>query len=94
MVIEPAVTQHPSVQKLGLNVRKLEEATMEMMTPWFNEQGHPENAAKKPFFKEIFKVAKAEERYKNGEIGKLRWFGCFQIPTRFNIWQMQRLVYT
>ena len=42
---------------------------MEAMSNWFNEAEHPENLAKKPYLKEIFKVAKAEERYKNGEIG-------------------------
>ena len=71
MIVEPYEKQHPTVQKLGLNVKKLEEVTMEAMSNWFNDKEHPENAAKKPFLKEIFKVARAEERYKNGEIGKL-----------------------
>lgn len=43
---------------------------MEAMSNWFNDKDHPDNATKRPFLKEIFKVAKAEERYKNGEIGK------------------------
>lgn len=68
MVIEPPHKQCPTVQKMGLNVRKLEEATMEAMSIWFNDTDHPENLLKKPFLKEIFKVAKAQERYKNGEI--------------------------
>jgi len=46
----------------------LEEATLEVMAPWFNDKEHPENAAKKPYFKEIFKVARAEERFRNDEI--------------------------
>ena len=71
MVIIPVGQQHPTVQKLGLNVKKLEEATLEVMAPWFNDKEHPENAAKRPFFKEIFKVARQEERFRNGEIGKL-----------------------
>ena len=70
MVIEPPKTQHSSVLKLGLNVQKLEEVTMEAMSNWFNDKDHPDNATKRPFLKEIFKVARAEERYKNGEIGK------------------------
>jgi hypothetical protein len=70
MIVEPPHKQHPTVQKLGLNVKKLEEATMEAMSTWFNDPDHPENAAKKAFLKEIFKVAKTEERYKNGEIGE------------------------
>ncbi|KAE9378927.1 hypothetical protein N431DRAFT_327065 [Stipitochalara longipes BDJ] len=68
MIIEPRDKQHITVQKLGLDVKKLEEVTMEAMSNWFNDKEHPENAQKRPFLKEIFKIAKAEERYKNGEI--------------------------
>jgi len=68
MIIEPYHNQVPAVQKLGLNVKKLEDITMEAMSNWFNEKDHPENAAKRPFLKEIFKVAKHEERFKNGEL--------------------------
>jgi hypothetical protein len=71
MIIEPRENQHSTVQKLGLNVKKLEEVTMEAMSNWFNDKEHPENAQKKLYLKEIFKIAKAEERYKNGEIGEL-----------------------
>jgi len=71
MVTEPVERQHSSVQKVNLNVKKLEDAAMEMMAPWFNDNSTPENATKRPYFKEIFKVAKLEERYKNGEIGEL-----------------------
>lgn len=70
MIIEPYDKQCSTVQKLGLNVKKLEEVTMEAMNNWFSDPEHPENALKKPFLKEIFKVAKVQERYKNGEIGK------------------------
>jgi hypothetical protein len=69
MIIEPYEKQCSTVQKLRLNVQKLEEVTMEVMSTWFNDPEHPENLSKKPYLKEIFKVAKAEERYKNGEIG-------------------------
>lgn len=70
MIVEPFHKQCLTVQKLGLNVKKLEEVTMEAMNNWFNDPEHPENNAKKPFLREIFKVAKVEERYKNGEIGE------------------------
>jgi len=70
MIVEPHDKQHDTVKKLGLNVKKLEEVTMEVMTPWFNDKDHQENLKKRPFLKEIFKVAKLEERYKNGEIGE------------------------
>jgi hypothetical protein len=55
----------------GLNVRKLEESTMESMSQWFNDKEHADNSSKRILLKEIFKVAKAEERYKKGEIGKV-----------------------
>ncbi|KAF4622808.1 hypothetical protein G7Y89_g14217 [Cudoniella acicularis] len=68
MIIEPRERQCPTVQKLGLNVRKLEEVTMEAMSNWFSDKEHPENAAKKPFLREIFKVARMEERFRAGEV--------------------------
>lgn len=73
--MEPANKQCPAVHKLGLNVRKLEEVTMEALSNWFNDKDHPDNAQKKVYLKEIFKVAKAQERYKDGAIGK----SCFFI---------------
>jgi len=54
-----------------LTVKKLEKIAMEAMIPWFNDENHPENALKMPFFTEIFKVARLEESYRNGEIGGL-----------------------
>ncbi|KUJ07360.1 uncharacterized protein LY89DRAFT_742991 [Mollisia scopiformis] len=76
MVVEPANKQHPSIEKLGLNVKKLEEVTMEAMYNWFNDKEYPNNARKKPFLNEIFKIARAEEMYKNGEIDKST---CFSV---------------
>lgn len=71
MVVEPNAKQHPDIQKLNLNVRKLEEVTTEALSGFFSvaDKDNNNNARKKPFLKEIFKVAKAEERYRNGEIG-------------------------
>jgi len=71
MIVQPYSKQHPSVQKGGLTVRKLEEVTNEAMSIFFNDTDHPQNRNKKAYLKEIFKVAKMEERYLNGEIGKL-----------------------
>ena len=70
MVIEPLEKQAATVQKLGLNVKKLEEVTMEAMSNFFNDKDHPENAQKRVYLKEIFKVAKQQEKFKNGEIGE------------------------
>jgi len=41
---------------------------MESLTGFFNDNGKNGNAKKKPYLKEIFKVAKTEEQYKRGEI--------------------------
>lgn len=69
LVVQPYQQQHPSIQKVQLNVKKLEENTNEAMSNWFNDSEHPENFCKKVLLKEIFKVAKMEERYLRGEIG-------------------------
>ena len=45
---------------------------MEAMGGFFNDRANPNQAKKKPFLKEIFKVAKVEEQYKRGEIGWLQ----------------------
>jgi hypothetical protein len=44
---------------------------MESMNNWFNDKDHPENMEKKKYLKEIFKIAKQQERYKSGQIGAL-----------------------
>jgi hypothetical protein len=68
MVTRPYADQPAAIQKAGLNVKKLEEITMEAMSNWFNDKEHPKNAAKRPFLREIFKVARFQERYRNGEL--------------------------
>ncbi|CCU76031.1 hypothetical protein BGHDH14_bgh05952 [Blumeria hordei DH14] len=68
MIIEPSERQNPTVRKLGLNVRKLEETTMEVMSNWFNDKDHPENLQKRKYLREIFRVAKIQERHKRGEV--------------------------
>jgi hypothetical protein len=70
MIVQPHAKQHSSVQKVSLTVRKLEEVTNEAMSIWFGDTEHPENKNKKVYLKEIFRVAKLEERYLNGEVGK------------------------
>ncbi len=69
LIIEPA-TQPLSMHKLeGLTVAKMEAAAFESLAAWFGDKKKPENAMKRPILKEIFKVAKMEERYKRHEIG-------------------------
>ena len=69
LIIDPS-TQPPGMQKLeGLTVAKMETVAFESLTVWFEDKKKPENAMKKPILKEIFKIAKMEERYKRNEIG-------------------------
>lgn len=70
MIVEPNQRQHPDIQKLKLNVQKLEEITIEALSGFFADKDNPANAKKRPFLNEIFKVAKQEERFKKEEIGK------------------------
>lgn len=53
----------------AISVKKLEEVTNEAMSNWFADKENLDNAAKRPLLKEIFKVAKQQERYMKGEIG-------------------------
>ena len=70
MVVEPNAKQHADIQKLNLNIAKLEDVTMDALSSFFLDKENTNNSKKKPYLREIFKVAKFEERYKNGEIGK------------------------
>ncbi|TAQ83041.1 hypothetical protein B7494_g8635 [Chlorociboria aeruginascens] len=69
LVVQPNHLQHHSIQKLNLDVKQLEEVTMEAMARWFEDKDNPANAEKKPFLREIFRVAKYEQRCLHGEIG-------------------------
>ena len=60
----------------NINIKKLEELTNEAMSNWWNEK---DNLLKRPFLREIFKVAKQEERYRNGELGMIS-FSLYMIP--------------
>lgn len=68
MIVEPSHKQHHTLRKLYLNVGKLEEVTNEALSSFFTDKDNPSNVAKKPYLKEIFRVAKMEERYKDGQI--------------------------
>lgn len=70
MIVEPHNKRCPTVGSLGLNVEKLEKVTMDALDKWFTDPQNPGNASKKPFLREIFIVAKVQERYKNGDIGE------------------------
>ena len=69
MIVEPNESQHPDIQKLNINVAKLEEVTMDALSSFFSDNDKNNNLKKKPYITEIFKMARAEEQYKRGEIG-------------------------
>jgi hypothetical protein len=69
IIVRPAHEQIHVHQKSGHNVKRLEEATMEAMANWFNDEEHPENAEKKLLVGEIFKVARARQLCLSGELG-------------------------
>jgi hypothetical protein len=62
--------QDRAVRNMGLTVKILERQTYEGLSIWFNDEQYPENIQKKSFLVDIFKIARMEERYKAGEIGK------------------------
>lgn len=63
LIIDPA-TRPPSIQKLGvITVAELEAAAIDSLKAWFAE-----NVWKKPTLKELFRVAKMEEKYKQNII--------------------------
>lgn len=71
MAIDPKL-RPPSVQRLGeITVAKLEAAAMESLFSFFSDTSKPKNGKKKPILKELFRVAKLEEKYLRGEIGWL-----------------------
>lgn len=70
MIVEPRPSQHVEVQRAGLNIQKLESVTNDALYAFFHDKESPNNAKKEEFLKEIFRVAKQQERFKNGEIGK------------------------
>ncbi|KAL2188424.1 hypothetical protein L209DRAFT_751336 [Thermothelomyces heterothallicus CBS 203.75] len=43
---------------------------MDSLAEFFADPNKPKNAKKKPILKELFRVAKMEERYKRNEIGE------------------------
>lgn len=70
LIVEPIDRQHPAIQKVHLDVTKLSDLTMDALSSWFADKENPANATKQPLLKELFKLARAEERFKNEEIGK------------------------
>ncbi|GAP89238.1 hypothetical protein SAMD00023353_1200400 [Rosellinia necatrix] len=68
MVIEPRSTQHPAIRSQELSVRVLETVTTEALSSWFADRDCPRNLNKQCFLTEIFRIARQEERFRDGEI--------------------------
>lgn len=81
MIVEPNHKQHPDIRKLNLTVAKLKEVTNEAMSPFFADKTTPNNAKKKPYLQEILRVAREEEKYKNGKIGSPHAFLVFPLTS-------------
>ncbi|KAK3302394.1 uncharacterized protein B0T15DRAFT_303917 [Chaetomium strumarium] len=67
MIVDPE-KQPPEIQRLGVTVAKIEAVTMEALAPFFDDGSKPRNANKRSILKELFRVARAEERYRRKEI--------------------------
>jgi hypothetical protein len=70
IIVQPQEKRVLSLGKRDLTTEKLREATMVAMNNWLFDEEHPEDAVKRRLLEELFRVARAEEKYKNGEIGK------------------------
>jgi len=68
--VEPPATQHEAIRKANLDLKKMEAITFEALSVWFSDRQAPNNVNKKPILREIFRVARQEQRYKSGEIGR------------------------
>ncbi|GAW21802.1 hypothetical protein ANO14919_113270 [Xylariales sp. No.14919] len=68
MLVEPQHKQHQVIRKVNLTLSTLEAVTFEALSSFFNDKESRGNANKKPLLKEVFKIARQEARYKDGEI--------------------------
>ncbi|KAK4146293.1 uncharacterized protein C8A04DRAFT_9838 [Dichotomopilus funicola] len=68
LVVDPTI-RPPSMRNLGpVSVAQLEVAAVESLAAFFRDPKKPKNDRKRPILKELFRVAKMEERYKRNEI--------------------------
>lgn len=66
--MEPLHKKHPSFQKLNIDVKKLEDATWEAISGWASES--KSNTEKKGCIQEMFRIARDEERFRDGLKGQ------------------------
>ncbi|KAK4165391.1 hypothetical protein QBC43DRAFT_287942 [Cladorrhinum sp. PSN259] len=68
LVTDPIEAQHEGIREVGMTVSKLESITMDAMSLFFSDPNITRNAAKRNLLKEVFKIAKQEEKCKKGYI--------------------------
>ncbi|KAI0199663.1 hypothetical protein F4808DRAFT_204274 [Astrocystis sublimbata] len=68
MLVEPAGKRHPAIENIDLDLNALEKLTAESLKTFYCDKTAPANADKERYLREMFKVAKAEARYKDGEL--------------------------
>jgi len=68
LVVEPNPKQHPKIRDQGLTIAKLLEVAEDTLASFFSDKDNASNLKRKPFLKELFKVAKVEEQFKRDEI--------------------------
>lgn len=78
MLVVPETERHPALQKVELDLEKLHAVTLEALSSWFTDKNSPGNQKKKTILDDIFKVAKQELRYNDGEIGAFDRFQCLK----------------
>ncbi|KAI1180383.1 hypothetical protein F4777DRAFT_598321 [Nemania sp. FL0916] len=68
LLVEPPHKQHPAIRKVDLNLDELESVTFKALSSWFSDRETPRNQSKRALLKDLFRVARLEARYRDGEI--------------------------
>ena len=69
-MIEQPLEKHPEINKVGVNIAKLEMVTADALSAWYAEDLGKQNNNKKQYLDELFRVARAEENYHRGGSSK------------------------
>ena len=70
MIVEPEEKRHHAIQKVNLDLKTLEETTYKALSSFFSDKESPANKSKKPLLEDIFRIARQEARYRDGEISE------------------------
>lgn len=74
MLVEPRRQQHEVIRTAEMTISSLEDITFDALSSWFNDKKAPRNMSKKPFLRELFRVAVQEARYRDGGLGTFNEF--------------------